>query len=61
MSYMSLREEDSFQVQKSKKHGNRKYRRQSTADSQPEKAHSDTKSKIPSGKSAISVYRNQKL
>ena len=61
MSYMSLREEDSFQVQKSKKHGNRKYRRQSTADSQPEKAHSDPKSIIPSGKSAISVYQNQKL
>ena len=56
MSYMSLREEDSFQVQKSKKHGNRKYRRQSTADSQPEKAHSDPKSIIPPGKSAISVH-----
>ena len=56
---MSLREEDSFQVQKSKKHGNRKYRRQSTADSQPEKAHSDPKSIIPFVKSAISVHKKK--
>ena len=34
MSYMSLREEDSFQVQKSKKHGNRKNRKSAAEQSE---------------------------